>query len=163
MYIHTQFNTTGLQEWEYFMGMIVSDPLRRRESLQQLKDSLPSWCNPEQAQQLSMLKVSTLYSQQLAYTYVYVCMYVCKYFIEHIFIVVCITWSRQCWSVGSVCIQLSVWKGIPSIIDEEDNPFPTGRHFTTITSRYIMILYYCNESFYLKHPLVISFYGYLLL
>ena len=48
------------------MGMIVSDPLRRRESLQQIKDSLPSWCNPEQAQQLNVLKVmvqlSLLYS-----------------------------------------------------------------------------------------------------
>ena len=45
------------------MGMIVFDPLRRRESLQQIKDSLPSWCNPEQAQQLNMLKVNTIIAQ----------------------------------------------------------------------------------------------------
>ena len=37
--------------------MIVLDTLRKRESLQQMKDSLPSWCNPEQSQQLNMLKV----------------------------------------------------------------------------------------------------------
>lgn len=55
------------------MGMIVSDSLRKRESLQQIKDSLPSWCNPEQAQQLNLLKVSyqycsITYSQNLVYS-----------------------------------------------------------------------------------------------
>jgi len=40
------------------MGLIVTDLLRKRESIQQLKDALPSWCNPEQAQQLGMLKVN---------------------------------------------------------------------------------------------------------
>ena len=41
------------------MGLIVSDLLRKKESMQHLKDALPSWCNPEQAQQLGMLKVKT--------------------------------------------------------------------------------------------------------
>ena len=48
------------------MGMIVSDPLRRRESLQHMKSSLPSWCNPEQTQQLNMLKV-TQFSRLLGF------------------------------------------------------------------------------------------------
>jgi len=47
------------------MGLIVSDLLRKKESMQQLKDALPSWCSPEQAQQLGMLKVMDEF-----YTYV---------------------------------------------------------------------------------------------
>ena len=58
---------TVLQEWEYFLGMIVSDSLRKRESLQQMKEPLPYWCNPEQTQQLNMLKVNIHNTQSSQY------------------------------------------------------------------------------------------------
>ena len=52
------------KEWEVFTGQLVEGLFRRQESVKQMKDSLPSWCNSEQATQLSSLKSNfpTLYS-----------------------------------------------------------------------------------------------------
>ena len=100
--------------------------------------------------------------QHLAYMYVYV--YV-NIFTEYISFNVCITWSWQCWSVGPVCIQLSMWKGIPSITDEKDIPFPTGtysnvlKHPTNTDSSYVLghihpHSYVCTVHTYIRYYII---------
>ena len=44
------------KEWEAFTGQLVDNLFRRQESVKQMKDSTPSWINPEQAAPLSALK-----------------------------------------------------------------------------------------------------------
>jgi dynein heavy chain 2 len=52
------------KEWEVFTGQMVDSIFRRQESIKQIKDTIPSWCNPEQASQISSLKTNfpTLYN-----------------------------------------------------------------------------------------------------
>ena len=51
-------------EWEVFSGSHVQGVFRRQESMKQMKESLPSWCDPEQALPLTVLRSTfpTLYS-----------------------------------------------------------------------------------------------------
>eukprot|EP00118_Oscarella_pearsei_P021037 m.233847 g.233847 ORF g.233847 m.233847 type:complete len:1441 (+) comp40100_c0_seq20:9031-13353(+) len=44
------------QEWEAFTGQIVSDVLRRQESMKSLKESLPSWIDLERVPSVNLLK-----------------------------------------------------------------------------------------------------------
>ena len=52
------------KEWELFTGQLVEGLFRRQESVKAMKDSLPAWCNPEQAGQITALSSNfpTLYS-----------------------------------------------------------------------------------------------------
>ncbi|XP_065833043.1 cytoplasmic dynein 2 heavy chain 1-like isoform X2 [Oscarella lobularis] len=44
------------QEWEAFTGQIVSDVLRRQESLKSLKESLPTWIDLERVAAVNLIK-----------------------------------------------------------------------------------------------------------
>ncbi|XP_066286377.1 cytoplasmic dynein 2 heavy chain 1-like isoform X1 [Branchiostoma lanceolatum] len=44
------------QEWEMFLGLIISDTFRRQDSQKQLRDSLPSWIDQERATDVQQLK-----------------------------------------------------------------------------------------------------------
>ena len=46
------------KEWEAFTGQLVTGMFRRQESMVQMKDSLPSWCDPEQAVAIVQLKTN---------------------------------------------------------------------------------------------------------
>ena len=37
--------------------MAVGETMKRQESMKQIKDSLPRWCDPQQAQAVANLKV----------------------------------------------------------------------------------------------------------
>ena len=39
--------------------MAVGEGVKRQDSMKQIKESLPQWCDPQQAQALANLKVST--------------------------------------------------------------------------------------------------------
>ena len=43
-------------EWEVFSGSLVDGIFRRQESLKQMKESLPAWCDPGQATPVYLLK-----------------------------------------------------------------------------------------------------------
>ena len=40
-----------------FLGVAVGETMKRQESMKQIKDSLPRWCDPQQAQAVANLKV----------------------------------------------------------------------------------------------------------
>ena len=46
------------KEWEAFTGQLVTGMFRRQESMTQLKEGLPSWCDPEQAVHIIQLKTN---------------------------------------------------------------------------------------------------------
>ena len=44
------------KEWEVFTGSLVEGVFRRQESIKQMKESLPSWCDPGQSTAINLLK-----------------------------------------------------------------------------------------------------------
>ena len=44
------------KEWEVFTGVLVDGVYRRQDSLRQLQDTIPSWCDPEQTLAISVIK-----------------------------------------------------------------------------------------------------------
>ena len=50
-----------LQEWELFLGIADTEGVRHQDSLKQVKESLPPWCDPQQVQTVANLKVYTCY------------------------------------------------------------------------------------------------------
>ena len=43
-------------EWEAFTGQLISGTFRRQESIKQMKESIPSWCDPERAVAVQQFK-----------------------------------------------------------------------------------------------------------
>ena len=46
------------KEWEAFTGQLVTGMFRRQESMVQMKESLPAWCDPEQVTPVVQLKTN---------------------------------------------------------------------------------------------------------